>query len=400
MNEAMIPDCDSSEVVDIAESGQNKFILFENGNLWGWGYNARGVLGTGDTTSVKIPTLLATGVSEMYPTNFGSYNNDYGMLYIKKTDGTWWGTGANLYGRMGDGTSSTISTFTELTIPTGHTEITRLWNNGFSCGVTFIEVEDGTIYGCGYNGFGQIGDGTTTDRSYWTEVIFPETITIKDIQGGYGYYSSGASTVSFTTFLSTDGAVYTCGDNGYGQLGDGTTTDSSTVIKVLDNGVDSILVVGGGLGSTYCKYTSKDKLTVWGYNSQGQLGIGSTTDTKTPTEISISYDEIFGNTSGNLYSFYSQIFLKIGSEIWATGHNGAGNLGTGDSTNCTSFTKTAIAGNITDIQSKGYNSGGRYNLTLHENGSLFGIGYGGRDNIEGIFEVTAPDTNSVPRRMF
>ncbi|WP_319372167.1 hypothetical protein [uncultured Ilyobacter sp.] len=400
MNEAMIPDCDESEVVDIAESGQNKFILFENGNLWGWGYNARGVLGTGDTTSVKIPTLLATGVSEMYPTNFGSYNNDYGMLYIKKTDGTWWGTGANLYGRMGDGTTGTISTFTQLTIPSGHTEILRLWNNGFSSGVTFIEVEDGSIYGTGGNMHGQLGDGTSTDRSSWTQVVFPETLTIKDIQGGYGFYSSGAYTGASTIFLSTDGAIYTCGDNNFGQLGDGTFTTRSTVTKVLDNNVDSILVVGGGASSVYCTYTSKNKLTVWGYNSQGQLGVGSTSDVLTPTEILIEYDKIFGNTSGHLYSFYSQVFLKNGTEIWATGHNPCGALGVGDSTNRLSFTKTAIAGDIADIKPKGYNSGGRYVLILHENGSLFGTGYGGRDNIDGILEDTAPDTNSIPRRMF
>ena len=400
MNEAMIPDCDSSEVIDIAEFGQNKLVLFENGNLWGWGYNSKGNLGTGDTTSVKVPTLLATDVEEMKPTECGSYNQEYGMLYIKKSDGTWYGTGTNTYGRFGDGTTGTISSFTELTIPTGHTSIERLWNLGYGYGVTFIEVEDGTVYGCGYNLQGQLGDGTTTSQSSWTEVIFPETLTIKDIQGGYGWYASSAKADGFTVFLSTDGAVYTCGDNEFGQLGNGTTTNNSTVTKVLDNGVESILVLGGGVGSVYCTYASKDKLTVWGYNSSGQLGLGSTTTTTTPTEISIKYDEIFGNTSGHLYSHYAQVFLKKDTEIWATGHNGAGNLGVGDTTNRTSFTKTAISGDIADIKPKGYNSGGRYVLILHENGSLFGTGYGGRDNIDGIFEVAAPDTNSVPRRMF
>ena len=400
VNEAMIPDCDSSVVIDIAEFGYNKLVLFENGNLWGWGYNSKGNLGTGDTSAITVPTLLATGVKEIYPTDCGSYHHEYGMLYIKKTDGTWWGTGANNYGRMGDGTSMIISTFTSLTVPTGHTSIERLWNLGYSYGVTFVEVEDGTIYGCGYNGQGQLGDGTTTAQSSWTEVIFPETITIKDIQGGYGWYSSSALADGFTVFLSTDGAVYTCGDNAYGQLGDGTTTDNTTITKILDNSVDSILVIGGGPGSVYCTYTSKNKLTVWGYNSQGQLGVGSTSDVLTPTEILIEYDKIFGNTSGHLYSFYSQVFLKNGTEIWATGHNPCGALGVGDSTNRLSFTKTAIAGDIADIKPKGYNSGGRYVLILHENGSLFGTGYGGRDNIDGILEDTAPDTNSIPRRMF
>jgi alpha-tubulin suppressor-like RCC1 family protein len=400
MNEAMIPDCDSSEVIDIAEFGHNKLVLFENGDLWGWGYNSKGNLGTGDTTSVKVPTLLATDVEEMNPTECGSYHHEYGRLYIKKSDGTWYGTGYSDYGIFGDGTTGLVSSFTGLTIPSGHTSIERLWNLGYGYGVTFIEVEDGTIYGCGYNGQGQLGDGTTTSQSSWTEVVFPETLTIKDIQGGYGFYSSSSYSRGATVFLSTDGAVYTCGDNTYGQLGDGTKTDNSTVTKILDDGVDSILVLGGGGTSVYCTYASKDKLTVWGYNVKGQLGIGSTTDTFTPTEISIEYDEIFGNVTGHIYSHYVQVFLKKDTEIWATGHNAYGCLGVGDATDRTSFTKTAISGNITDIKSKGYNSGGRYNLILHENGSLFGTGYGGRDNIEGIFEVTAPDTNSVPRRMF
>ena len=401
VNEAMIPDCETSEVIDIAGFGQNKLVLFKNGNLWGWGYNNTGNLGTGDTTSVKVPTLLTTDVEEMHPTECGSYHHEYGLLYIKKTNGTWFGTGRNdSYGRLGDGTKGVVNTFTELTVPTGHTEIKRLWNLGYGFGVTFIEVEDGTIYGCGYNGQGQIGDGTTTNQSYWTEVIFPETITIKDIKGGYGYYSSSSQPYGFTVFLSENGAVYTCGTNAYGQLGDGTTTKRSTVTKVLDNGVDSVIVIGGGVGSIYCTYESKDKLTVWGYNEWGQLGVGNTSSVTTPTEVTIDYDEVFANTSGHLYSHVNQIFIKKGYEIWATGDNGYGILGIGDTTDRTTFTKTAITGNVKDIKIGGYGSGGKFALTLMENGSLFGTGYGGRDNIDGIFEVTAPDTNSIPRRMF
>ncbi|WP_319201959.1 hypothetical protein [uncultured Ilyobacter sp.] len=403
VNEVPILDCDTSAVKQIVESARNRYILFENGNLWGWGRNYYGQLGLGYTGGVSVPTLLATDVEKFVGHTHGCYHLDSPTVFYKKTDGTWWGTGRNEKGRIGDGTTSSLTTWTQVTIPNGHTFITRLWSFGTSYGCTFVEVEDGTIHACGYNGMGQLGIGNEVSSSTWSQVLFPETVTIKDIQGGYGHYGGSASACGFTIFLTTDGKVYSCGDNDWGQCGLGvsTGTDTTTPTLVLDDGVDSIQVFGGGAGSVYCLYESKDKLKVWGYNSQGQLGVGNTTNQTSPVEITINYDKIFTNTSGHTYSFVSQAFLLYNDEVWATGDNGNGVLGLADTTDRSSFTKSYIQGsNLKDLTIKGYNDAGHFTLILYENGKMFGTGYGGRNNINGIFRTDTQSINPIPRRMF
>jgi alpha-tubulin suppressor-like RCC1 family protein len=79
---------------------------------------------------------------------------------------------------------------------------------------------DGTVWACGYNLYGQLGDGTTTDR--WTPVQVSSVTGIVTIVGGY-YHS---------LFLKNDGTARACGHNGYGQLGDGTTTDRWIPVQV------------------------------------------------------------------------------------------------------------------------------------------------------------------------
>jgi alpha-tubulin suppressor-like RCC1 family protein len=79
---------------------------------------------------------------------------------------------------------------------------------------------DGTAWACGYNVYGQLGDGTTTDR--WTPVQVNSLTGITAVASGPGH----------SLFMKNDGTAWACGSNWYGQLGDGTNINRNTPVQV------------------------------------------------------------------------------------------------------------------------------------------------------------------------
>ena len=131
-------------------------------------------------------------------------------------------------------------------------------------------TKDGSLYMWGWNFHGQLGDGTTTDR--YTPVKIMDNVASVSLGG----YHSAA--------ITKDGSLYMWGCNGNGRLGDGTTTDRYTPVKIMDN-VASVSL--GGYHSA--AITKNGSLYTWGYNEYGQLGDGTTTDRTSPVAIQI-YD--------------------------------------------------------------------------------------------------------------
>ncbi len=116
----------------------------------------------------------------------------------------------------------------------------------------------------GFNCYGQLGDGTTTDRS-----------TPAQVSGLTGAIKAIAADAAHTAVLKEDGTIWTWGYNYNGQLGDGTTTNRATPAQV--SGLIGIKAVAAGDSHTVAV---KEDGTVWawGYNYNGQLGDGTTTD--------------------------------------------------------------------------------------------------------------------------
>jgi alpha-tubulin suppressor-like RCC1 family protein len=226
-----------------------------------------------------------------------SAGDSHGM--ILKSDGTLWATGSNFYGELGDGT--TTNRLSPIQIMNAVSAVSA--GNGY----TMILKNDSTLWAMGYNVFGQLGDGTTTNRL--TPVL---------IMTGVKTVSAGDT---HTMIVKNDGTLWGTGTNGSGQLGDGTTTDKSSPVQVL-NGVSAV-----DAGGSHTMILKTDG-TLWatGYNASGQLGDGTTTDKKIPFQVT---NEVAAVSTGFSYT----VVLKTNGTLLAMGENSFGQLGDGSITN-------------------------------------------------------------------
>jgi alpha-tubulin suppressor-like RCC1 family protein len=242
MWEVPFPPTETGTLVDADVFGLSAWALFDNGNLYTWGANTYGQLGLGNTTNTYVPTLSNTGVTRVYSHASNSHRNGaFTRLYILKA-GELWGCGYNGFGQLADGTTVSKSSWTKITA--AGTNPKSVWNLGSYTGCLFVQKSDNTIFACGYGSYGQLGlNNTTQTTSTLTDTGTrwnggDTTMIIQDMQGGFGYNNgtSGVENVNITMFLDngTTSRIASCGNNDWGTLGDATTTQRQ--IPVVPSG--------------------------------------------------------------------------------------------------------------------------------------------------------------------
>ena len=233
--------------------------LKSDGTLWGWGGDAEGQLGIGETTvTVSAPVQVGRS-SDWAAVSAGRHYS----LALKK-DGTLWAWGANGNGRLGVGDAQLRPTPTRVG---GDSDWAAV-----ACGSNHVMAlkKDGSLWGWGYNGNGQLGLGDTVQRLVPTEV-------------GLGRdWSAVSCGDDHTLALKKDGTLWAFGWNGAGQLGLGDTEDRTSPAQV-GSGAGWAAVSGGHYFSLAVK--GDGTLWTWGANDWGQLGVGDTDARDTPTEV-------------------------------------------------------------------------------------------------------------------
>lgn len=215
--------------------------------------------------------------------------------------------GGNEYGQLGNGTTTQRST--PLTVNGLASGVASLASGDHhSCAVTVV----GGVKCWGDNRLRQIGDGTTAIRS--------APVAVSGLASGVRAVTAGAQ---HTCALTTAGGVKCWGDNSLGQIGDGTTTNRSTPVTV--NGLASgVAVVTAGNNHT-CALMNDGGLKCWGSNSFGQLGDGTTNQPLVPVRVSGLTSGVAAVTAGGSHT--CAVMTAGGAMCW--GGNTEGQLGDG-----------------------------------------------------------------------
>ena len=210
---------------------------------------------------------------------------------------------------------------------------------------------DGKVYTWGENDYGQLGNGTTTNSSMPICISDTENSVLK------GKNIKNISTNRYTVCAIDDnGKVYTWGENVYGQLGNGTTTNSSMPICISDT--ENSVLKGKNIknisanGNTVCALDDNGKVYTWGENDYGQLGNGKTTNSSMPicisdTENSVLKGKNIKNISANGYTVCA---IDDNGKVYTWGKNNYGQLGNGKTTN------SSMPICISDVQNNALNN--------------------------------------------
>ncbi len=198
-------------------SGYSKLgVILSNGQVFVKGNNEYGVFGNGTISGIGGQYLVGTDINEFELSGY------FGA--ILKEDGTLWTTGRNEYGQLGLGDTSNRTTYTQVKYEDDNVVKAKTISLGDQ-NLQFIG-EDGRVYVTGYNGYGQLCDGTTQNSTYPKVLKYEDGTEVTDaiyIASGTNPYNTLSRNIGL---IRKDGSVWLSGDNTYGQIGNGTNTST------------------------------------------------------------------------------------------------------------------------------------------------------------------------------
>ncbi|WP_018253817.1 RCC1 domain-containing protein [Salinispora mooreana] len=255
-------------VTAVAAGRYHSLALTSAGTVLAWGANHFGQLGDGTLIDRGAPVevSLPSGTTATAIAAGGVHS------VALTSAGTVLSWGGNGFGQLGDGSVTRRTTPVEAILPSGATATAVAAAENHSLAVTSA----GAAFGWGLNNLGQLGDGTIINRSTPASVALPSGTEVTAIAAGRAHSLAVTST----------GTALAWGYNNFGQLGDGTTTNRSAPVGVaLPLGADVAAVVAGRIHSA--ALTSAGTAFAWGDNSAGQLGNGSTSSSNEPLDVSL-----------------------------------------------------------------------------------------------------------------
>jgi alpha-tubulin suppressor-like RCC1 family protein len=374
-----------NNITAISAGDSHNLALMDDNTVWSWGYNFCGQLGDGTYTDNATPKQIY-GIDNVTTISAGGNHS------LAIADGTLYAWGGNTWGQLGNGTTAWSTTPVEIT---GFTDVMAI-----SAGATssLALKNDSTVWAWGQNWMGQLGDGTMIDQRTPVPVLelsgdqldgvtaisagYSHHLAIKDgtvwewglngdrpelITGSFGSPLTNITAVAGGTFyslaLADNGTVWAWGYNAYGQLGDGTTTDSAIPIEIT--ALNDVTAISAGSYHSLALQNG-DTVWAWGRNNDGQLGDGTTTHRTTAVQMS-GLSDILAISAGGSHN----LALLDDDTVWAWGANWHGQLGNNTTTH--SATPVKVAG-LDGITVKAISAGGSHNLVLDDKGKVWAWG--------------------------
>jgi hypothetical protein len=376
----------------VSAGGNHTCGLTPAGVAYCWGNNSSGQLGNGTTTNSATPAPVSGALAFAIISTGSSHTCGLTLAGVAYC----WGD--NTYGQLGNGTTissvipvSVLGGLKFYTLPLGPMPdlgFTLSAGGRHTCGVS-VDSTYGTAVSCwGDNSSGQLGNGTMTNSSV--------PVSQTGMPYAWSVLSAGSNHTCATTFSTGSGVLtfsFCWGDNSAGQLGNGSTTNSTTPVRFAVGGSGTNVMTAGTLYTCGAWGTLS---TCWGNNSDGQLGNGTTANSTTP--IAIAGGLPFTSVSaGGDHACGLVIILNTSPATgvaYCWGDNSSGELGNGTATN--SPTPVAVSGGL---NFGSVSAGGSHTCGVILNSSLSpnaGAVYCWGDNTYGQLGNSWATSSSVP----
>lgn len=418
---------------DVAAKANHTLAIAKDGTLWSWGQNNNGQLGNiGGSENVSSPVQISSLSWNKV------YNGQVGDSYAIRSDGTLWGWGYDAaYAALGSTDYDTYydtqyrSYVMQVSVGSGSTSVS--WRS-IASGTAFTLAvrSDGTMWSSGYNNYGQLGHGDTTNRSSPTQIGSnsdwvlvgagsESSYAINQVPGSIAYlhawgrndygqlgtnnitqynvptYTGFSSATGITKiqagalymmFLLGNGLLYSTGINGIGQLGNNSTVGRSAPVNIASSIVDF------ATGDSHAvAVNTSGVLYTWGNNNAGQLGLQNPTGSLAPSETPVPI------ASGTVGEFDSWVQVRAGNVTsggvrspslhMAWGLNNYAQTGVGSATQ--HYSSPIVIGS-------GYSKvvpGGDHKLALTTGGIVYAWGYNGQGQLGNNSTITSSSAVSL-----
>ena len=258
--------------------GDFSIAIKEDGSVWTWGHYQ-------SPSKVEIDNVISVSSGATH------------MLAIKN-DGSLWAWGSAPLGPVLGVDTDVSSSNTPL----------KVMDDVVAASAGYVHnlviTRDGSLWAWGDNRYGQIGDGTTEDRT--TPIKIMDDII--EVDAGDRH----------SLAIKSDGSLWAWGDNSNGALGNGAESGSYAPItptKIMDDVIMASAQGDQGFGHSHA-IKSDGSLWSWGSNEMGRLGDGTTEDRFSPIKV---MDDVIGVSAGGSLC----LALKADGSLWGWGYNGA-----------------------------------------------------------------------------
>lgn len=280
--------------------------LTSTGRAYCWGRNDSGQLGDNTYLNRSTPTRVATTLSFVQVTT-GAYHT---CALTAAGRAVCWGS--NWSGALGDNT--TTNRDSPVPVQQGATTFARITAG---LGSTCAQTAAGQSWCWGFNGFGQLGDGTIAVNRHVPVAVQQRGIAYADITGGWSHYCA----------RSSPRLVFCWGGNDGGQVGDSTYVHRVAPVRVRQGTERYVQMTGGTLLT--CALANTGQAYCWGMNDNGQFGDGTDTSRNTPVAVHQGGNSYVQVSAGGFYA----CGLTAAGQAWCWGHGTSGQLGDSGGTN-------------------------------------------------------------------
>jgi alpha-tubulin suppressor-like RCC1 family protein len=258
----------SSESTAISAGSEHVCALRSNGTVWCWGSNYYSQLGDGSSTNSESPVQVS-GLDDVTAIDAGAYHT-----CALRSDGTIWCWGNNRFGEVGTEPDPDSDNPFYAPVPSPVAVLNLSHIGAISAGSlsSCALHSDTTVWCWGDNSNGELGIGSASGGGP-TPIQVPGLTEIETLSVGGGS----------VCVVDSQRAALCWGWNAYGQLGDGTTRAQLTPVEVLD--LADVSTISQGNNQHTCAVRSDGTVWCWGWNNRGQLGDGTTTDSSAPRQV-------------------------------------------------------------------------------------------------------------------